>query len=110
MIVPKLRVASVYGHHLSLLGIDGSISTADYGITREWTLRIMRHPAQVDGLLIVGRHENTETNLVLFGRPRTAGKGSQPRLKGLIRIRQKQHLKTHPQWAGAVSSLELRLA
>src|SRR5690606_32812644 len=35
--VPRITVARLYGHHLSLLGLDGSISTTGYELTREWT-------------------------------------------------------------------------
>lgn len=66
---PDLVLADMTGTHLKRLGAHGEISTTtDYDTTQAWAKALHCHPQNVDGLLYVSRHVNTDLAVVLFDR------------------------------------------
>jgi len=57
------------GPNLSKIGTDVQLLAGDHTIAREWALRFMFHPAQIDGVRYLSRHDNLRRNLALFSRP-----------------------------------------
>lgn len=54
--------------NLSKVGTDAQLLTGDYATTRDWSLRMMQHPAQIDGVYYRSRHDPARLNGALFGR------------------------------------------
>jgi len=64
-----LRLADLTGANLKRLGGHAGLSgTASYRLPQKWSQAIHRHPDQVDGLVYMSRHLNTEQAVVLFDR------------------------------------------
>lgn len=65
----KLRLADLTGVALKRTGIHGSLTTVDeYEVPRKWAVAIHRHPQQVDGILYMSKHVNSEQAAVIFDR------------------------------------------
>jgi hypothetical protein len=67
--MPTVSVFAAHGQNLSKIGTDFQVLSGDHQISRRWALRIMRHPANVGGILYPSRHDGTQRNLALFKRP-----------------------------------------
>jgi len=70
--LPGVQLFDATGKNLSLICVDAQFAVGEYSITREWALRIMFHPDEVDGILFPSRHDLARKNIALFGRPRLA--------------------------------------
>jgi hypothetical protein len=68
--LPGVQLFDATGKNLSLIGIDAQFATGEYAITREWALRMIFHPDEIDGILFPSRHDLQRKNIALFGRPR----------------------------------------
>ena len=67
--MPRVCLFDATGPNLSRIGTDAQLLTGEYGITQQWALRLMQHPAGVDGILYRSRHDLQRLNVALFGRP-----------------------------------------
>jgi hypothetical protein len=65
---PAVTVFEASGPNLSKVGTDLQLLSGDHATARTWALRIMSHPAGVDGILYGSRHDDTQQNLALFNR------------------------------------------
>jgi hypothetical protein len=82
--LPSLRLFDATGINLSKIGTDLQLLTAEYRTTQEWALRIALHPANVDGIYYISRHNPQLKNVALFRRPWTSTRrmhGIKPRIK-----------------------------
>lgn len=79
---------------LRKIGADGATFLADYASIKPWSLALMRHPTQIDGLLYGSRLDVGTKCLALFDRTFTAGGKSKPGsgFKRLLRARVVQTL------------------
>jgi hypothetical protein len=68
--LPEVELFDATGANLSKLGTDAQLTTGQYTITREWALRLMTHPATIDGIYYSSRHDLQQRNIALFQRPR----------------------------------------
>jgi hypothetical protein len=55
-------------NHLSFIGTDAQMYTGEYSGTQVWALRMMRHPALIDGIWFPSRHDPNRHNIALFQR------------------------------------------
>ncbi len=64
-----VRLADLTGASLKTLGADGSLSTiVPYDVPQRWSFAVHRHPENVDDILYMSRHLNTQKAVVLFDR------------------------------------------
>jgi hypothetical protein len=64
-----LQLLQLYGAGLAKLGVDSELSSGrDYRLPRLWCEAIYSHPQQVDGILYLSRHDNTQLCCGLFER------------------------------------------
>jgi hypothetical protein len=70
--LPVVQLFDATGKNLSLIRADAQFAVGEYSITREWALRMMFHPDQVDGIFFPSRHDLERKNIAIFGRPRFA--------------------------------------
>ena len=70
--LPDAQLFDATGRNLSLIGVDAQFAVGECAITREWALRMMFHPDEIDGILFPSRHDLQRRNIALFGRPRLA--------------------------------------
>lgn len=64
-----LVLMDLSGVALKRSGIDSSISTIeDYALPQRWAVAVHRHKLNVDGIVYMSRHINTEKAVVLFDR------------------------------------------
>lgn len=68
--LPTVQLFDATGQNLSKVGADAQLVTGAYEQSRPWALRMMRHPAQIDGILYVSRHDVQKRNVALFRRER----------------------------------------
>lgn len=64
----RLRLADVTGPNARRVGATGEISTCAYAVSRQWAAAIHAHPDRADGILYVGRHDNSTCGVALFDR------------------------------------------
>lgn len=68
----RVKLADMTGPSARKAGATGEISTCAYGISRLWGAAIHGHPDKVNGILYVGRHDNSTLSVALFDRARPA--------------------------------------
>jgi len=68
--VPAMTAFEAHKTNLSKLGTDLQLVSGDHAVAREWALRLMRHPAAVEGIQYPSRHDDSRVNLALFQVPR----------------------------------------
>ena len=66
--MPRVCLFDATGPNLSKIGTDAQLLTGEYAVTQQWALRLMQHPAAVDGILYRSRHDPQRVNAALFGR------------------------------------------
>ena len=66
--VPKASTFDARGHNLSKIGTDQQLVTGKHSTARHWALRLLRHPAGIDGILYPSRHTTADCNVALFRR------------------------------------------
>lgn len=78
--LPKVVLFDATGGNPSKVGGDAQIATGEYTITREWALRMMSHPDEIDGILFPSRHDLSRRNIALFARSRFLPERRDPNL------------------------------
>lgn len=69
MVGDDLVLMDLTGAALKRSGISSSISNIEpYDLPQRWAVAIHGHPQNVDGILYMSRHMNTEKAIVLFDR------------------------------------------
>jgi hypothetical protein len=67
----RLVLADLTGVALKRAGIDPSLTTvANYALPQRWAVAVHEHPQEVDGILYMSRHVNTDPAVVVFERAR----------------------------------------
>jgi len=66
--VPQVHAFAALGNNLSKIGTDQQLVTGRHSTSRRWALRLLRHPATLDGILYPSRHTTNEFNVALFRR------------------------------------------
>jgi len=64
--VPSVNLFVARGPNLSKIGTDVQLLAGDHAISREWALRLARHPLKIDGIYYASRHDGTRHNLAIF--------------------------------------------
>ena len=68
--LPRVTLFDCGGrNHLSLIGADAQLYTGEYSGTQLWALRMMSHPAMIEGIWFPSRHDPNRQNIALFQRP-----------------------------------------
>ena len=66
--VPQVHAFEARGANLSKIGTDQQLVTGRHSTARRWALRLLRHPAALDGILYPSRHTTNDFNVALFRR------------------------------------------
>jgi hypothetical protein len=66
--VPEATLFEARKGNLSRIGTDMQLVTGDHTEARDWALRLMHHPADIDGIRFPSRHDSDRLNLALFKR------------------------------------------
>ena len=64
--IPPVKLFDATGSHLSKIGTDAQLLTGDYVTSQIWALRLMQHPAAIDGIYFASRHDPRQWNVALF--------------------------------------------
>ncbi|MBI2924303.1 MAG: RES family NAD+ phosphorylase [Verrucomicrobia bacterium] len=121
--IPQATLFEASGANLSKLGVDLQLLAGDHAAARLWALRLMQHPAGIDGILYPSRHDDTRRNMALFQRPAllpVRGEASltppastqapfATRQEGTLLHGPALCLREHPELPGALAELEVAL-
>lgn len=66
--LPSILLFDATGPGLSKLGTDAQLLSGDHSLSRDWALRLMRHPAGIGGIWFSSRHDPQRKNVALFRR------------------------------------------
>jgi hypothetical protein len=67
----QLKFVQVYGNGLQKLGLDSQITSCapeEYEFPRKWGRAFHQHPAKIDGICYLSRHDNTRLCYGIFDR------------------------------------------
>jgi hypothetical protein len=64
--LPPVNLFYAHGTNLSKIGTDIQLLAGDHAISREWALRLARHPLKIDGIFYPSRHQIAARNLAIF--------------------------------------------
>ena len=64
----SLRLVSLHGPGLARLGATAEVASGGYGLSREWSIALWRHPSAPDGILYRCRHDDESFAIALFDR------------------------------------------
>jgi hypothetical protein len=66
--VPPVNLFFARGINLSKIGTDIQLLAGDHALSREWALRLAKHPLRIDGIYYPSRHHSEARNLAIFNR------------------------------------------
>jgi hypothetical protein len=64
--LPTVTVFLAQDSNLSKIGTDFQLISGDHVTSREWALRLIRHPARIEGIFYPSRHNTRCCNIALF--------------------------------------------
>jgi hypothetical protein len=64
--VPSVALFEARKTNLSKIGTDLQLLTGDHATSRQWALRLARHPSKIDGIYYPSRHDSGACNLAIF--------------------------------------------
>jgi hypothetical protein len=82
--IRDVLVFEASGGHLSQIGTDAQLLTGDYATTQQWALRLMQHPAGIEGIGYQSRHDPNRANVAVFERATPGGAAHDPALPATL--------------------------
>jgi RES domain len=120
--VSMSRVFDARGANLSKIGTDSQLLEGDHALSREWALRLAKHPLRIDGIY-PSRHDAARCNFAIFKklqwlRTRRDAKLIPPAINhggrtinpmGPLRYGPPVQLKDHPELKAALIELDVAM-
>lgn len=64
--IPPITAFFASQASLSKIGTDSQLISGDHALSRKWALRLIRHPAEIEGIYYQSRHNSSCWNLALL--------------------------------------------